>query len=105
MPAAAYYPTYRFNLLVLAKLLASMAAGRSRDFTSDACELIKGIDPPFETIGIQNIPISGPFLVILNHYSRSEHSKFNVFWAAAALSSVMPKSPIWLMTRTWTDRT
>jgi hypothetical protein len=105
MHSTAYYPTYRFNLFVLTKVLASMAVGRNRDYSSDARELIKGINPPFITIGVKNIPISGPFLVTLNHYSRSANSGFNVFWAAAALSSVMPKSPIWLMTSAWTDRT
>jgi hypothetical protein len=105
MPAAADYPTYRLNLLVLAKVFVTMAAGRSRDFSSDTRELIKGITPPFITIGVKNIPISGPFLVTLNHYSRIADSGFNVFWAAAAISSILPQTPIWLMTSAWTDRT
>jgi hypothetical protein len=105
MLSVAYYPSYRLNLLVLAKVLASNAAGRNREFSSDACELIKGITPPFATIGVKNIPISGPFLVTLNHYSRSANSGFNILWAAAALSSILPKKPIWLMTSVWTDRT
>lgn len=102
MPAAAYYPSYRLNLLILAKIFFSVLTGRGRDFSSDARKLIKGITPPSVYIGLHNIPTSGPYLVTLNHYSRPG---FIVFWAAAALSAALPQTPIWLMTSAWTNRT
>ena len=102
MPAAACYPSYKLNLLDLAKILLSVLTGKGRDYSSDARKLIKGITPPSVYIGLNNLPAGGPFLVTLNHYSRSG---FMVFWAAAALSSVLPQPPIWLMTNAWTNRT
>lgn len=102
MPAAACYPTYRQNLTIIASILFSLFTRRSRNFSSDARRLIKGITPFPVIHNLPNIPAEGPFLLTLNHYSRPG---FNIFWAAAALSSVLPRTPIWLMTSAWTDRT
>ncbi len=102
MPAASYYPTYRLNLLALIRIMLSVFSGRRRNFSSDARNLIKGITPLPVFNNLPDIPTDVPFLVTLNHYSRPG---FMVFWAAAALSSVLPRPSIWLMTSAWTDRT
>ena len=102
MPATAYYPIYRLNLFAITRIILSAFTGRNRNFSSDARGLIKGISPSPDFNNLPNIPIDKSFLVTLNHYSRPG---FMVFWAAAALSSVLPRPPIWLMTSAWTDRT
>ena len=102
MPAAAYYPTYRLKAIVFIRIFLSAIAGKRRNFSADARRLIKGITPPPIFKNKQHIPATGPVLVTLNHYSRPG---FMVFWAAAALSTVLPTPPIWLMTSAWTDRT
>ena len=102
MPAAAYYPSYRLKLLALAKILFSLSTGRGRDFSSDARYLIKGITPAPVLNNLHTIPIDGPYLVTLNHYSRPG---FLIFWAALAISAQLPAAPVWLMTSAWTDRT
>ena len=102
MPAAAYYPSYRLKLLALAKILFSLLTGRGRDFSSDARDLIKGFTPAPLFNNLHTIPIDGSYLVTLNHYSRPG---FLIFWAATALSAALPKTPVWLMTSAWTDRT
>ena len=102
MPAAAYYPNYRFKPVAIIRILISALAGKRRNFSSDARGLVKGITPSPVFKNLQHIPTAGPLLVTVNHYSRPG---FMVFWAAFALSSVLPMPQIWLMTSAWTNRT
>lgn len=63
--------------------------------------MLAGIHPKVNYSGLHKIPEQGPFLVTLNHYSRKG---FSIAWAAAAISAVLPKDPIWMMTSAWTNR-
>lgn len=101
MPPAAYYPTYRLKTLALFSILLSALVGKCRNFSADARGLIKGITPSPVFKNPLHVPPAGPLLITLNHYSRPG---FMVFWAASALSAVLPQPPIWMMTSAWTDR-
>jgi len=63
--------------------------------------MVAGILPTVKYLGLIHIPAEGPFLVTLNHYSREG---FFIAWAAAAITVVMPRDPIWMMTSAWTNR-
>lgn len=82
-------------------MLGCLASGRQRDILQDSRKISTRISPLLVIRGQKNIPLRGPYLVTLNHYSRPG---FLILWAAAALSAALPKSSIWLMTAAWTKR-
>lgn len=89
----------RVQLVV--SVLISLLSGRKRDVRADSRALVSGLRPGPLMLGKENIPVAGPFLVTLNHYSRPG---FFILWAAAAISAALPGPSIWLMTGAWTNR-
>ena len=53
------------------------------------------MDPAPEVFGGENIPTSGPCLVVFNHYSRPG---FHAWWIALAVASLLPKGAHFVMT-------
>ena len=101
MPENGHYPVYSFPFKIFLSILIALITSKPRDFQKDAGDLSLRISPKPSLKNINQIPSNGPYLVTLNHYSRPG---FMVIWAAIALSTALPQSPIWLMTGAWTDR-
>jgi 1-acyl-sn-glycerol-3-phosphate acyltransferase len=89
------------RILLYFSIFLSLITGRIRDIRADCKTLLRSRDPKPEVKGAEFIPVSGPFLVTLNHFSRLG---FFILWAAAAISAALPDSSIWLMTGAWTHR-
>jgi len=96
------FPSSRIPIQSIFRIFYSMLSKKKKDIQVLSKEMLEGIVPPPVFIGKEYIPTSGSFLLTLNHYSRDG---FSVVWAAAAVSAVMPKKPIWVMTSAWTKRT
>lgn len=79
----------------------SFFLGKKRNFHSDSRKVLKKQHEKVLYQGLNHIPQSGPFLVVMNHYTRSGLS---VIWAVLAVSAVLPAAPLWLMTSAWTNR-
>ena len=80
----------------------ALLMGSQRDFRRDSQALVKRMHPTPVLLNTELIPKKGPFLVTLNHYSRPG---FFILWAAVAISSALPQTPLWLMTSALTKRT
>jgi hypothetical protein len=57
------------------------------------------VEPPLHLLGREFIPTHEPCVLTLNHYTRTG---FGIWWAAFAISSVLPAPVHWVMTGEWT---
>jgi 1-acyl-sn-glycerol-3-phosphate acyltransferase len=60
---------------------------RKRSLRADALWLTGRITPPVKVEGLGNIPASGGYLVVINHYARNV---FSTAWIALSLAASMP---------------
>jgi 1-acyl-sn-glycerol-3-phosphate acyltransferase len=92
---------------LLFSALWSAAILRSRSVARDARRAVKGIDPPLDVLGADNVPPRGPCLVTCNHYTRPG---FGAWWIALAISAAVAShrdrdadpDVHWVMTAAWT---
>ena len=96
------YPSYLFPKKLAIEIILSLLRNKKRCITSDAVRAISGVLPPIQVINEKNIPVAGPGLVTLNHYSRPG---FSIVWAVLGISAQLPEKHLWLMTNAWTNRT
>lgn len=94
------YPEYQPPIKLITALALSAIINKRRSFVRDSRLALKGVTPPVRYIGLENLPKQGPFLMLMNHYSRPG---FMVLWGALALSACLPGEPLWMMTRAWTS--
>ena len=97
-PAA---PALRFSPDLALRILISAIRGHQRDFLRDTRTALYSQKERVVYSGLNHIPPCGPFLVIMNHYTRPGLS---VIWVAVAVSAALPAAPLWLMTSAWTNR-
>ena len=98
---------YRLPRPLLLSTLWSAAIHRPRSVAQDALRAVKGVDPPLDVLGADNIPPRGPCLVTCNHYTRPD---FAAWWIALAISAAVAshRAPDadqdvhWVMTAAWT---
>jgi len=95
------YPHYSLPYHIILELIYKLCTGERSRFKKTALKMVAGIHPPVHYLGLENVPTQGSFLVTLNHYSRKG---FLIAWAAAAITAVMPRDPVWMMTGAWTSR-
>jgi len=93
------HPRYPLPWSIFASALLSTARDRRRSFRADAQRCLAQGQPALQVTGGEHIPISGPALLTLNHYSRPG---FQAYWIALAVSSVVPAEVHWTMTAAWT---
>ena len=91
----------RFSIYKGVSVVFSLILGTRRDFRSDSRDVFKTQQEKIHYRGLNRIPSGGPFLVVMNHYTRPGLS---VMWAALTVSSPLPAAPLWLMTAAWTNR-
>jgi hypothetical protein len=90
-------PRYRYPARITFSILRDFILGGKRFFGADAARLKEGIsrleitgDPPRD---------DGPYLFLVNHYSRPG---FQAWWIAIALTSASGRELHWPMTSAWT---
>lgn len=93
-------PTYNLPPQFIFKVLTAILFGRQRSFHSDSKLVFASTHPPMQVLGRENIPQTGPCLVLMNHYSRPGYMPI---WSAFAISSLLPMESRWLMTSAWTS--
>ncbi len=94
------YPRYPLLWKVAPGVLLSAALNRKRSFRGDALRCLAGRQPEIQITGKENIPSSGPALLVFNHYSRSG---FQAYWIALAVAATVPVEMHWTMTAAWTS--
>jgi hypothetical protein len=87
---------------IIIEIAISIIRNKKRSIKHDSLRAISGIFSPVQFIGKENIPVKGPGMVTLNHYSRPG---FFILWAAMVISACLPEKHFWLMTSAWTNRT
>jgi hypothetical protein len=93
------YPTYpQLSLPFLIPILWDILRKKHRSFQQDALSWTKRIDLHVE--GRDNIPGSGPAILLTNHYHRPG---FQALWFAFAISASVPVEIHWTITGAWTD--
>jgi 1-acyl-sn-glycerol-3-phosphate acyltransferase len=84
---------------VLVHLSIAGLRDQRRSFRADSIRSVARLKPPLRVIGRENIPFSGPFLVVVNHYSRPG---LPAGWLAMTISAVLSMNVHWVMTSAWT---
>jgi hypothetical protein len=93
--ARADYPT---AWPVAARLLGAVLFHQNRLFRTDALACVSRLRPPLQVLGAEHLPLGGPCLITVNHFSRAG---FRAWWIPVAISAVVPADIHWVMTRTW----
>jgi hypothetical protein len=88
-------PGYSYPPVIVLRLAGSILIGDRWSFRRDAIAFTKGIQPPVEILGSENIPLSGPCLITFNHYHRPG---FSAWWMALALAACLPVEIHFVMT-------
>ncbi len=94
---------------MMARALFAFFTRRRRNTWRDATTLVNGMDPQPVVQGISNVPQSGPFVIMPNHYERKD--KVWVGWGAMVITAAIARErdvrnvPMirWVMTDTWAD--
>jgi hypothetical protein len=94
------YPRYPLPWKVAPGVLLSAALNRKRSFRGDALRCLAGGQPEIQITGKENIPSSGPALLVFNHYSRSG---LQAYWIALTVGAAVPVEMHWTMTAAWTS--
>jgi hypothetical protein len=96
------FPVYSLPLLPLLRFIPAWWLGLKRPFQTDARQLLQGMQPPPQVSGIEHILPPGTYpggcLLTLNHYQRDG---FGIWWAAIALSAILPVEIRWIVTSAW----
>lgn len=82
------------------KIIAAIVLKGRRSFREDAQLALSGEHPQLNIIGKENIPQTGPCLILMNHYARPGYIPI---WSAFSISSLLPMESHWLMTYAWTS--
>jgi hypothetical protein len=92
-------PSYSYPPGVFAAFVRDLLLLRKRDFHHDAQACIANLRPPFQAIGQENIPQTGPCVITVNHYHRPG---FGMQWIPLAVSSLVSMNMHWIMTDEFT---
>jgi hypothetical protein len=90
---------YRFPPGLAIQVTVAALFGARRGLRGDARRCIETLRPPVCFLGEENIPASGPFLLLMNHYYRPG---FAVWWLSLAVSSRLQAEHAWVIASQWT---
>jgi 1-acyl-sn-glycerol-3-phosphate acyltransferase len=103
----ASHRTYQFPRLGLVEFAFYLLLGIRRSFAADSRRTMRA-NPPLPTvIGLENVPLQGPFIIVANHYETTTFAMhFAGMAASAAVAQRRPDSPEirWIMTSEWHGR-
>jgi 1-acyl-sn-glycerol-3-phosphate acyltransferase len=99
-------PSYRVPWHVVWDLARSAVVGQPRSFTRDAQVAVRALQSPPEVLGAEEIPASGAFLVVCNHYTREG---LGAWWIALSVAAAIgdrrtqdvPSDVHWVTTAAW----
>lgn len=86
---------YRIPLKVLFSLALSWLVLRPRNFRADALTCISALSPAPRVDGREHLPVSGPYVLVFNHYYRPG---FAIWWLVMTLAAALPDNPHLIMT-------
>ena len=89
------YPTYSYPPGTIASLIRDSIFSRSRIFREDAKACISRLIPSLHITGKENIPVSGGYVITINHYYRPG---FAAQWMAIAISALITSDVHWIIT-------
>lgn len=92
-------PRYSYPARLLAAVARDILFLRHRDFHRDATTCLRGLKPPLQIIGKENIPSQGPCVITVNHYHRSG---FGAQWFTLAIAAAVPVNIHWVITGEFT---
>lgn len=92
------YPRYTSIIPVVLKVILARMCHRKRSFRADALRLTGRITPPVIVEGLTNIPASGGYVVVVNHYARPG---FSTAWIALSLSASIQTEITFIMSKEW----
>jgi 1-acyl-sn-glycerol-3-phosphate acyltransferase len=98
---------YRFPRLGLILFAANLLTGIKRSVARDSQWIVSVNPPPPRTVGLENVPARGPFVLVANHYERPGLQMHFVGVAiAAVLAERREESPDihWMITNQWERR-
>jgi hypothetical protein len=90
---------YPFPWDLAVKLAYASLRKEQRSFASDARVCLEKLPVDLKIHGTENIPQTGPCLVIANHYARPG---FGIWWLAIAVSACLDFEVHWIFTAEWT---
>ena len=100
-------PGYWIPVPMILAIAVSVILGRRRSFTRDGAVVMRANrDRPRRIDGTEHIPAEGPFIAVMNHYSRRGLRPFHCGMAVAeAVASVRPGQPEihWAFTSEYVD--
>ena len=88
-------PKYQLPSGVVAGLAFTTLCGRARSFRDDAIRCARRLEPPLRVYGREHIPVAGPLVITVNHYSRPG---FGAWWIALAVAAAVPLEVHWVIT-------
>ena len=91
----AEYPLYTYPKGGFLRVGLNVFFGGRRSFRRDGQDCLDGLKPPLRILGAENIPQTGPCLIIFNHYYRPG---FSAWWMALAIAAVVPVDIHFVMT-------
>jgi hypothetical protein len=90
-----HYPS--INLAVL-RVVGLRIFRREKSFRQYARRFANRLHPPIHYQGLENIPASEPYQILVNHYTRPG---FSTAWIAIAISAVQPAEVTWVVADQW----
>ena len=103
----AIHKTHHFPRLLLIKIALGLLPGFRRSAAADSPRILRVNPPPPRVIGLENLPVEGPFVIVANHYERPGLPTYFAGMAVcAAVAERRPASPetSWIITSEWTGR-
>ncbi len=97
-PSRLSYPRYPSIIPTVLEVIIARIRLRKRSLRADALRLTGSITPPVVVEGIANIPASGGYVAVVNHYARPG---FNTAWIALSLAAAVPKEITFIMSEAW----
>ena len=97
-PSPSSYPAYPSIIPAVLEVIIARLLHRKRSLRADALRLTGRITPPVKVEGPGNIPASGGYVVVINHYARNA---FSTAWIALSLAASIPIEITYIMSDAW----
>jgi hypothetical protein len=92
------FPLYPSINLAALGVLGLRMFRRKKSFRREARIYASRLRPPIRYLGLENIPMMGPYQIHVNHYARPG---FNTAWIALSVSAVQPAEVTWVVADQW----
>ena len=92
------YPSYPSIIPAVLRVILTRMCHRKKSLRADALRLTSRITPPVIVEGTENIPASGGYVLVVNHYARPG---FSTAWIAFSLAASIPTEITYIMSEAW----